>query len=177
MPRNQDCSVSVLQVFHCSMKGAFDKNSIYFPNNVHQMNFKCIFIINTIHSLHLRQPVLSRKAFWVTVTVLASLFLILLLCEISLVELNLCVSKDCTTVLILGHNVLSEVNHRWSWMVKKVRILFVKSNISLATFHTLLFLLITEMTMYQVVDIRLVPNSTVTIWWILSSGKFKQPII
>jgi hypothetical protein len=72
MPRNQDCRVSVLQVFHCYMKGAsvvmcimqlriilkqkhrFFKNSTYFPNNIPQMNFKCIYIVNTIHILRLR---------------------------------------------------------------------------------------------------------------------------
>jgi hypothetical protein len=72
MPKNQDCRVSVLQVFQCCIKGAFvimyimqmhvilkqkhrfEKNSVYFPNNVPPMNFKCIYIVNTIHSLHLR---------------------------------------------------------------------------------------------------------------------------
>jgi hypothetical protein len=44
--------------------------------------------------------------------VLAVLFLVLLPCEICSVEVNLCVSKDFTTGLILGDCVLSKTNYR-----------------------------------------------------------------
>jgi hypothetical protein len=80
---------------------------------------------------------MKNKAFWVMVTVLESFFLILLLCEMSLVEVNLCVSKDFTTSFDCGS--LSKTNHV-SMDDKKVKVLFFKSNTSLAMFHTLLFL-------------------------------------
>jgi hypothetical protein len=55
------------------------------------------------------------------------------------------ISKHLTAVLILGHNIVPKVPHRWIWSVKCPG-LFNKGCISLADVHTLSFLLITDVT-------------------------------
>jgi hypothetical protein len=82
-----------------------------FPNNVPYMSFKCTCIVNIIQFASgtegsSEQRVFSQK------TVPATLFLVMVLCEISLVKVNLCVSKHLTAVSILGHTALSNTEHR-----------------------------------------------------------------
>jgi hypothetical protein len=53
--------------------------------------------------------------------------------------------KHLTAVLILGHNIVPKIHHRWMWRIKCPG-LFNKGCISLTDVHTLSFLLITDVT-------------------------------
>jgi hypothetical protein len=72
-------------------------------------------------------------------------------------------------VIMFYPGLITDIYGRW-----KVGILFNKSNISLANFHTLLFSCPNVKSQgTHLAQTRLMPNSNVTIWWTLSNDAFK----
>jgi hypothetical protein len=133
-------------------------------SSLFSVSFKCICIVNTIHSLHPSSQWWRLSAFYVKKTFLSSLFLKMLLSEISSVEVNL----ECC---FLGHNALSKTQHRRLWMIKKSGFCS-----SMAALHTLFSFHSPQMSQWtHIVHTQHMLSSIVTIWWTLCSDAFKLP--
>jgi hypothetical protein len=145
-------------------------SGLFFMNSILKW-VKCIFIVNIIHSLLPRQPVLKNNSFWVinnnSITLIV--FMNFLWWRCNFVFPN-------TWLLFWFRSQFINCHHRRLWMHDKKSIFYLKwVTFCRQTSEGLLFCSSVRPWAAHIAHTRFKPNSTITIQWILLNDIFKLP--